>query len=196
MNEIYTFEIGEKTQSLSSSNSYIITPKQTYRITGHWLTYILAIMFLLGGFAFLSFGIKELISQHSTSIHNFLLFIVFLLISCVITYFFPFYISITVDILNKIVIVKKYKLFFIIKKEYIINSDKISKVYTEKHFSNEDKTEDGFNLVFELKNNEKIIALEGEADRNYEMIKLGYFMNKFFPGQGKMQQMKQFNFED
>ena len=193
MTEICTFEISEKTQSLSSSNSYIISPKQTYRITGHWFTYTLAIIFLLGGITFLVLGIKELITDHSTSIHNFLLFIVLLLISCIITYFFPFYISITVDLLNKIVIVKKYKLFFIIKKVVTINTEDINKAYTEKHFSNGENTEDGFNLVFELKNREKLLALEGEADRNFEMIKLGYFLNKFFPGLEKSQQMKEFN---
>ena len=193
MTEICTFEISEKTQSLSSSNSYIISPKQTYRITGHWFTYTLAIIFLLGGITFLVLGIKELITDHSTSIHNFLLFVVLLLISCIITYFFPFYISITVDLLNKIVIVKKYKLFFIIKKVVTINTEDINKAYTEKHFSNGENTEDGFNLVFELKNKEKFLALEGEADRNFEMIKLGYFLNKFFPGLEKSQQMKEFN---
>ena len=193
MTEICTFEISEKTQSLSSSNSYIISPKQTYRITGHWFTYTLAIIFLLGGITFLVLGIKELITDHSTSIHNFLLFIVLLLISCIITYFFPFYISITVDLLNKIVIVKKYKLFFIIKKVVTINTEDINKAYTEKHFSNGENTEDGFNLVFELKNKEKLLALEGETDRNFEMIKLGYFLNKFFPGLEKSQQMKEFN---
>ena len=193
MTEICTFEISEKTQSLSSSNSYIISPKQTYRITGHWFTYTLAIIFLLGGITFLVLGIKELITDHSTSIHNFLLFVVLLLISCIITYFFPFYISITVDLLNKIVIIKKYKLFFIIKKVVTINTEDINKAYTEKHFSNGENTEDGFNLVFELKNKEKFLALEGEADRNFEMIKLGYFLNKFFPGLEKSQQMKEFN---
>ena len=193
MTEICTFEISEKTQSFSSSNSYIISPKQTYRITGHWFTYTLAIIFLLGGITFLVLGIKELITDHSTSIHNFLLFVVLLLISCIITYFFPFYISITVDLLNKIVIVKKYKLFFIIKKVVTINTEDINKAYTEKHFSNGENTEDGFNLVFELKNKEKLLALEGEADRNFEMIKLGYFLNKFFPGLEKSQQMKEFN---
>ena len=193
MTEICTFEISEKTQSLSSSNSYIISPKQTYRITGHWFTYTLAIIFLLGGITFLVLGIKELITDHSTSIHNFLLFVVLLLISCIITYFFPFYISITVDLLNKIVMVKKYKLFFIIKKVVTINTEDINKAYTEKHFSNGENTEDGFNLVFELKNKEKFLALEGETDRNLEMIKLGYFLNKFFPGLEKSQQMKEFN---
>ena len=90
MTEICTFEISEKTQSLSSSNSYIISPKQTYRITGHWFTYTLAIIFLLGGITFLVLGIKELITDHSTSIHNFLLFVVLLLISCILHIFFLF----------------------------------------------------------------------------------------------------------
>ena len=195
MSEIYNFEIEEKTQSFSSSTSYITTPKQTQRITGHWLIYILAILILIGGIIFISLGIKELITEHSTSVHNFLLFIVLTLISCIITYCFPFYISITVDLLNKKVTVKKYKLYFIIKKVVELNTDQISKAYTEKNYSKDEKTEEGFNLVFELKNKEKIIALEGEADRNFEMMKLAYFLRKFFPGIERSQQMKLFNIE-
>ena len=84
-------------------------------------------------------------------------------------------------------------MFFIIKKVVTINTEDINKAYTEKHFSNGENTEDGFNLVFELKNKEKFLALEGETDRNFEMIKLGYFLNKFFPGLEKSQQMKEFN---
>ena len=33
-----------------------------------------------------------------------------------------------------------------------------------------------------MNNGEKIIGLEGEIDKNYEMTKVGYFMSKFFPG--------------
>ena len=184
MNEINTLEISERTKSFSSTNSYITLPKQTYRILSHWIIYVLAITFIVIAFTFLGFGIKDIVEGDDIEIHNFIIFVVLIVISCLITYFFPFYTSITIDILNRIVVIKKYKLFFIIKKETRIDTDEIVRAYTEINYINEDnKTdEDGFNLVFELKHGEKIIALEGEPNRNFEMIKIGYFMKKFFPG--------------
>ena len=184
MNEINTLEISERTKSFSSTNSYITLPKQTYRILSHWIIYVLAITFIVIAFTFLGFGIKDIVEGDDIEIHNFIIFVVLIVISCLITYFFPFYTSITIDILNRIVVVKKYKLFFIIKKETRIDTDEIVRAYTEINYINEDnKTdEDGFNLIFELKHGEKIIALEGEPNRNFEMIKIGYFMKKFFPG--------------
>jgi hypothetical protein len=186
MNEVNTLEIGEKTRSFSSSNSLITLPTQTYRILGHWLIYALTIVFLVIGFTFLGIGIYELITKHETSIHNFLIFIALVIISCIITYFFPFYSSITVDMSNHIVTVKKYKLFFIIKKVTNIDTTEIKKAYTEINYSTDEKkgsnNADGFNLIFELKNGDKIMALEGEEDRNFEMVKIGLFMIKYFPG--------------
>ena len=184
MNEINTLEISERTKSFSSTNSYITLPRQTYRILSHWIIYVLAATFIVIAFTFLGFGIKDIVEGNDIEIHNFIIFVVLIIISCLITYFFPFYTSITIDILNRIVVVKKYKLFFIIKKETRIDTDEIVRAYTEINYINEDnKTdEDGFNLVFELKHGEKIIALEGEPNRNFEMIKIGYFMKKFFPG--------------
>ena len=187
MNEINTLEISEKTQSFASANSDIILPKQTYRILGSWYMYALTIVFLVIGFTFLILGIKDLIDGEDFNIHNFILFAVLITIACIITYFFPFYSSITVDMSNHIVTVKKYKLFFIIKKETKLDTTDIIRAYTEVNYDNEGDTkeEDGFNLVFELKNGEKILALEGESDRNFEMIKIGYFLSKFFPGLNK-----------
>ena len=184
MNEINTLEISERTKSFSSTNSYITLPRQTYRILSHWIIYVLAATFIVIAFTFLGFGIKDIVEGNDIEIHNFIIFVVLIVISCLITYFFPFYTSITIDILNRIVVVKKYKLFFIIKKETRIDTDEIVRAYTEINYINEDnKTdEDGFNLVFELKHGEKIIALEGEPNRDFEMIKIGYFMKKFFPG--------------
>ena len=185
MSEINTLEIGEKTKSFSSQNSLITLPAQTYRILSHWIIYALTIVFIVVGLTFLGIGIKELITEHSTSIHNFLIFIVLIIISCIISYCFPFYTSITVDKSNHIVVVKKYKLFFIIKKITQLDTTEIKKAYTEINYVNDEKKgekyEDGFNLIFELKNGDKIIALEGESDRNFDMLKIGYFMKKFFP---------------
>ena len=186
-NNLNTLEISEKTQSFSSSNSYITLPKQTYHILSPWYIYFLAIIFFLGGLAFLGLGISEVALGKDVNIHNFIIFPVLIIISCIITYFFPFYSSITVDMLNRIVIVKKYKLFFIIKKVTRIDTDEIVRAYTEINYANDENkkdksTQDGFNLVFEMKNGEKIYALEGESDRNFEMIKIGFFMKKYFPG--------------
>ena len=85
---------------------------------------------------------------------------------------------------NKNVITKKYKLFFIIKKETKLVTTDIVRAYTEINYIGEENGSDtdGFNLVFELNNGEKILALEGENYRNYEMIKVAGFMKKFFPG--------------
>ena len=186
-NNLNTLEISEKTQSFSSSNSYITLPKQTYHILSPWYIYFLAIIFFLGGLAFLGLGISEVALGKDVNIHNFIIFPVLIIISCIITYFFPFYSSITVDMLNRIVIVKKYKLFFIIKKVTRIDTDEILRAYTEINYANDENkkdksTQDGFNLVFEMKNGEKIYALEGESDRNFEMIKIGFFVKKYFPG--------------
>ena len=186
MSDLNPLEVGEKSRSFLASGDIKI-PKETYRIFSFWLVYLSSIVFIVISMAFLVIGISELIKDGSTSIHNFLLPIALIVIACIITYFFPFYSSITVDLSNKIVICKKYKLFFFVKKIVRIETPNIAKVYTEKNLSegygNDDKNSvDGFNLVFEMNNGEKIIGLEGEIDKNYEMTKVGYFMSKFFPG--------------
>ena len=187
MCEAQKLEIDERTQSFSSSNSFITLQKQTYRILSPWYIYILAIIFLFGGLAFLVIGIVEVAQGKKLNIHNFIVFPILVIISCIITYFFPFYASITVDMSNKIVIVKKYKLFFIIKKVTQIDTDEIVRAYTEINYTSDDdrdgkKSEDGFNLVFEMKNGDKIIPLQGESDKNFEMMKIGFFMEKYFSG--------------
>ena len=186
MSDLNSLEVGEKSRSFLASGDIKI-PKETYRIFSFWLVYVSSIVFIVVSVAFLVIGISELIKDGSTSIHNFLLPIALMIIASVITYFFPFYSSITVDLSNKIVICKKYKLFFIVKKVVRIETQNIIKVYTEKNLSegygNDDKNSvDGFNLVFEMNDGTKIIGLEGEIDKNYEMTKVGYFMSKFFPG--------------
>ena len=96
MNEINTLEISERTKSFSSTNSYITLPRQTYRILSHWIIYVLAITFIVIAFTFLGFGIKDIVEGDDIEIHNFIIFVVLVIISCLITYFFPFYTSITI----------------------------------------------------------------------------------------------------
>ena len=187
MSEINQLEISERSQSFASSNSLITLPKQTYHILAPWYIYFLSVLFVVGGLIFLIIGIIELVKGDDFNYHNIILFVVLIVISCLITYFFPFYSSITIDMENKSVVVKKYKLFFIIKKVTEIVTTDIVRAYTEINYSGEEgkndkKSEDGFNLVFELKNGDKILALEGESDRNFDMIKINFFLKKFFEG--------------
>ncbi len=186
MSDINALEVGDKRRSFLSSSGDIKVPNETYHIFGFWLTYLLTIIFIIISIAFLVVGIIE-ITNGNFLIHNFLLPIALILISCILTYFFPFYSSITVDLTNKMVTCRKFKLFFIIRKIVKVETNNIAKAYCEKNdsvgFGNDDKNSvDGFNLVFETKDGEKIIGLEGEINKNYEMTKVGLFMSKFFPG--------------
>ena len=184
--EINALEVGEKSRSFLTSGDIKI-PKETYRILGFWLTNAICIVFIVLSVTFLILGFTNIFKDHSFNIHYFLLPIVLILITCIITYFFPFYSSITVDLTNKEVVCRKYKLFFFIKKIVRIETQNIAKAYTEKNteegYGNDEKNSiDAFNLVFEMNDGQKIIGLEGEVNKNFEMIKVGYFMSKFFPG--------------
>ena len=134
MSDLNPLEVGEKSRSFLASGDIKI-PKETYRIFSFWLVYLSSIVFIVISIAFLVVGFSELIKDGSTSIHNFLLPVALIAIASIITYFFPFYSSITVDLSNKIVICKKYKLFFIIKKIVRIETQNIAKVYTEKNLT-------------------------------------------------------------
>ena len=103
MSDLNPLEVGEKTRSFLASGDIKI-PKETYRIFSFWLVYLSSIVFIVISMAFLVIGISELIKDGSTSIHNFLLPIALIVIACIITYFFPFYSSVTVYLINKVVI--------------------------------------------------------------------------------------------
>ena len=185
--DVKSLEVGEKKKSFISSNGDIELPNETYRIFGFLLTYILSILFILVSLAFLIIGIIDL-TQGKFKIHNFLVPLVLIVIACIITYFFPFYSSITVDFTNKIVTCRKYQLFFIIRRVVNIEIPNIERVYCEKNYGegfgkDEKESVDGFNLIFEMKDGSKIIGLEGEIDKDFEMTKVGFFMSKFFQGQ-------------
>ena len=182
---INPLEVGEKSRSFLSSSGDIKVPNETYRIFGFWLTYVLTIILVGISVSFIVVGVIEITKGHF-SIHYILVPIALMIIACIITYFFPFYSSITVDLTNKEVTCRKYQLFFIIRKIVKIETTNIARVYCEKNLNegfgnNDENSVDGFNLVFEMKNGEKIIGLEGEIDKNYEMMKVGFFMSKFFP---------------
>ena len=185
MEGVENLEIGEKSRSFLVSGD-IKAPKETYRILGFWLTYLITIVLIVIAFTFLTLGIIDIV-HGKFSIHDFLAPIVLIIIACIITYYFPFYSSVTVDFSNREVICRKYKLFFFIKKIVKIDTRNVEKVYTEKNLTegygnDESNPINTFNLVFQMNNGEKILGLEGEVDNDNEMIKVGFFMSKFFPG--------------
>ena len=100
------------------------------------------------------------------------------------TNYFPIYSSITVDMPKKIVTIRKYKFFFLKKKTTILDTDKIIQAYTEKNkdegYGEKDNGYDGFDLIFILNDGHRIVALEGEIDKNNERKKLNFFLRQFF----------------
>ena len=183
---VENLEIGEKRASFLVSGD-IKAPKETYRILGFWLTYLITIILIVISFTFLTLGIIDIVVYGKFNIHDFLAPVALMIIACVITYYFPFYSSITVDFANREVICRKYKLFFFVKKIVKIDTRNVEKVYTEKNLTEGYGNDESnpiytFNLVFQMNNGDKILGLEGEVDNDNEMIKVGFFMSKFFPG--------------
>lgn len=66
-----TLEVGEKTRSFLSTSGDIKIPKETYRILGFWLSYVLTIVFLVLAVTFLVIGILNIV-KGDFSIHFFL----------------------------------------------------------------------------------------------------------------------------
>ena len=103
------------------------------------------------------------------------------------TYYFPLYSSITVDMANNLVIIRKYRFLFLNNVKTKLEFNKIKKAYTEKNKDEGYGTDhrnsfDGFDLIFILKEGQRIVGLEGEIDKNNERIKLNFFLRQFFPG--------------
>ena len=159
--------------------------KQTYRIYGFVLVLILAFVFVLLSFFLFGKGIYDIINS-SFEINNFLGSIIIFLIAGVMTYYFPFISSITVDMSKKIVTIKKYRFFFLKNKTTKIDIDNITRAYTVKNkdegYGINQNNYDGFDLIFILNNGHRIVGLEGEIDKNNEKKKLDFFLRQFFPG--------------
>ena len=165
----------------SSHINYL--PKQTYRIFGFVLVIILSIVFLLISIFLFIKGIYDMLNSNF-EINNFLGSIIILIIGGIMSNYFPIYSSITVDMPKKIVTIRKYKFFFLKKKTTILDTDKIIQAYTEKNkdegYGEKDNGYDGFDLIFILNDGHRIVALEGEIDKNNERKKLNFFLRQFF----------------
>ena len=167
--------------------------KETYRIYTYCLIYFLTFAFIGLAITFLVIGIKGLIDDGTTSLHNFLLPVVSILIACILSYCFPFCISITIDTITGFVYITKYQLFCIIKKKVEIDISKIESVYVEKNYEKSGKDKyslDGYNLIFKLKSGEKILGLEGNTNKNKEIRKLEFFLHKYFKNLDEAEDIK------
>ena len=126
------------------------------------------------------------IFKSNFEINNFIGSLILILIAGIMTYFFPLYSSITVDLSKHLVIIKKYKFLFLKNKTIKIDTDKIIRAYTEKNkdegYGVNENSYDGFDLIFILNDGHRIVALEGEIDKNNERKKLDNFLIQFFSG--------------
>ena len=173
-------EINEK-----NSHVFLTSGKRTYRICGFLWVIILSIVLVIGSLFLLGKGINDIINN-DFDINHFIVSIILLLISGILTYFYPLYSSITIDMNNKLVTIKKYRFLFLKNKITKIDTEKIVRAYAEKNkeesFGRSKEKYYGFDLIFLLNTGERLVPLEGEIDKNNESRKLNYFLSDFFLG--------------
>lgn len=171
--------------NINNNHINLSNKKQTYRIYGFIFIILLSFVFILISIFLFSKGIYDIINTNF-EINNFIGSIILFLIAGILTYYFPLYSSITVDIPKKLVTVKKYRFFFLKNKTTKIETDKIVQAYTiknkEEGYGINQNSYDGFDLIFILNNGHRIVGLEGEIDKNNERKKLDIFLRDFFPG--------------
>ena len=185
MEEISTENSIKKNKDINSSKK-IFSQKQTFRIYGFILVILLSLVFILLALFLFCKGIYDIFNSYF-EINNFIGSIIIFIIAGIITYYFPFFSSITVDIPKKLVIIKKYRFLFLKNKTLKIDADKIIQAYTEKnkdegYGTNENNSYDGLDLIFILNDGNRIVGLEGEIDKNNDRRKLDIFLRQFFPG--------------
>ena len=173
-------------ESNKPDKNEILQDKKTYRIYGFLWVIILSISIILTSIFLLIKGISDAF-QSKFDINYFICSFILFIISGILTYFFPLYSSITVDMSNKLIVVKKYRFLFLKNTTTEINTDTVVKAYTEKNkdeiFGRKREFYNGFDLIFILNNGQRLVLLEGEIDKNNESTKLNYFLRDFFPGE-------------
>ena len=184
MEEISTkFSFNDNKEKNLSKN--IKLKKQTYRIFGFILVILLSLLFILLSIFLFCKGIYDIKNSHF-EINDFVGSIILILLAGIMTYYFPLFSSITIDMNKKLVIIKKYRFIFLNNKTTKIETDKIIRAYTEKNkeegYGRNQNSYDGFDLIFILNDGHRIVGLEGEIDKNNERKKLDYFLRQFFPG--------------
>ena len=173
-------------ESEKPDKNQILHETKTYRIYGFLWVIILSISIILSSIFLLIKGINDAFKS-KFDINYFICSFILFIISGILTYFFPLYSSITVDMSNKLVVVKKYRFLFLKNTTTEINTDTVVKAYTEKNkdegFGRKREFYNGFDLIFILNNGQRLVLLEGEIDKNNESTKLNYFLRDFFPGE-------------
>ena len=184
MEEISTkFSFNDNKEMNLSKN--IKVKKQTYRIFGFIIVILLSLVFVLLSIFLFCKGIYDITNSHF-EINDFVGSIILILLAGIMTYYFPLFSSITIDMNKKLVIIKKYRFIFLNNKTTKIETDKIIRAYTEKNkeegYGRNQNSYDGFDLIFILNDGRRIVGLEGEIDKNNERKKLDFFLRQFFPG--------------
>ena len=172
-------------ESEKPDKNEILQETKTYRIYGFLWVIILSISIILTSIFLLIKGTSDAF-QSKFDINYFICSFILFIISGILTYFFPLYSSITVDLSNKLVVVKKYRFLFLKNKITKIDTEKIVRAYAEKNkeesFGRSKEKYYGFDLIFLLNTGERMVPLEGEIDKNNESRKLNYFLSDFFLG--------------
>ena len=184
MEEISTkFSFNDNKEMNLSKN--IKVKKQTYRIFGFIIVILLSLVFVLLSIFLFCKGIYDITNSHF-EINDFVGSIILILLAGIMTYYFPLFSSVTIDMNKKLVIIKKYRFIFLNNKTTKIETDKIIRAYTEKNkeegYGRNQNSYDGFDLIFILNDGRRIVGLEGEIDKNNERKKLDFFLRQFFPG--------------
>lgn len=111
--------------------------------------------------------------------------LIILLFITIITSFYPLFSKIVVDITNDLITIVHIKILFCLNKYLYIKFDDIEMVSIEKNTKVNYKINgdnyDAYNLIFKIKKDKKIIAMDSEIDNNFESQKLFEFLRDELP---------------
>jgi len=111
--------------------------------------------------------------------------LIILLFITIITSFYPLFSKIVVDITNDLITIVHIKILFCLNKYLYIKFDDIEMVSIEKNTKVNYKINgdnyDSYNLIFKIKKDKKIIAMDSEIDNNFESQKLFEFLRDELP---------------
>ena len=96
--------------------------------------------------------------------------LIFLFIITVICSFYPLFSKIIIDVPNELITVAHIKILFYLNKYLYINLDDVEYVSIEKNskviYQINKENFDVYNLIFKIKKDKKIIAIDSEIDKN------------------------------
>ena len=111
--------------------------------------------------------------------------LIILLFITIITSFYPLFSKIVVDITNNLITIVHIKILFCLNKYLYIKFDDIEMVSIEKNtkvnYRINGDNYDAYNLIFKIKKDKKIIAMDSEIDNNFESQKLFEFLRDELP---------------